>query len=48
MRKRFKLKQRTCALCKPHKRGWEHRWTPRDLALAKLAERDMRSASATA
>ena len=27
MRKVFKLKKRSCALCKPHKMGWAKRWT---------------------
>jgi hypothetical protein len=43
VRKRFKLKLRSCALCKPHKRGWEHRWKAKELQLAELAEREMRS-----
>jgi len=26
MRKRTKLKKRSCSLCKPHKMGWVNRW----------------------
>ena len=26
MRKQYKKKKRSCALCKPHKMGWENRW----------------------
>ena len=27
MRKKFHIKRRSCGLCKPHKKGWENRWT---------------------
>ena len=33
MRKRFKNKKRSCALCKSHKRGWSTRWKEKDLSL---------------
>ena len=33
MRKSFKTKRRSCALCKPHKMGWDKRWNPREAAL---------------
>lgn len=33
MRKRYKNKKRTCALCKPYKRNWEMRWSKGDLVL---------------
>lgn len=26
MRKQYKVKKRSCALCKPHKKGWDNRW----------------------
>jgi hypothetical protein len=42
MRKRYKIKARSCALCKPHKRGWERRWSVKDQQLIEGAERDMR------
>jgi len=42
MRKRYKLKRRSCALCKPHKRGWDQRWKAREGELLKTAEREMR------
>ncbi|MEK7587060.1 MAG: hypothetical protein AAB453_04290 [Patescibacteria group bacterium] len=31
MRKIFKLKKRSCALCKPNKMGWASRWNPKEL-----------------
>lgn|GEM_PF-2362032 len=31
MRKRYKEKKRSCALCKPHKRTWSKRWTLKDM-----------------
>ena len=30
MRKRTKLKAKSCAMCKPHKMKWETRWTVKD------------------
>lgn len=42
MRKRYKLKRRSCALCKPYKRGWESRWKAKDRQLLEVAEREMR------
>ena len=30
MRKRFKKKKRSCAMCKPHKMGWDNRWKHKD------------------
>ncbi len=30
MRKQYKLKKRSCKMCKPHKMGWENRWGVRD------------------
>jgi len=32
MRKQLKIKRRSCALCKPHKMGWERRWTSGEAA----------------
>ena len=32
MRKRYKLKKRSYALCKPHKMKWENRWKPGERA----------------
>ena len=48
MRKRYKIKARSCALCKPHKRGWERRWSAKDQQLIEGAERDMRAAALVA
>jgi hypothetical protein len=41
MRKRYKSKLQSCGLCKPHKRGWEHRWKGKDMQLVEDAEREM-------
>lgn len=41
MRKRYKNKRESCALCKPHKRGWALRWRPRELAEIARAEREL-------
>lgn len=30
MRKQYKIKKRSCALCKPHKMGWDKRWKPKE------------------
>lgn len=43
MRKQRKTKRRSCGLCKPHKRGWENRWKPRERALLKAHAEEMRS-----
>jgi len=32
MRKRLKMKQRSCCLCKPQKMGIANRWKSKDLA----------------
>jgi len=39
MRKRTKKKQRSCAMCKPHKMCWSCRWNYKDLAGLKEWER---------
>lgn len=46
MRKQFKIKHRSCGLCKPHKRGLAHRWTPHDQQAMREAEREMAAADA--
>jgi hypothetical protein len=38
MRKNYKQKRRSCALCKPHKVGWDTRWTAKEAALRKAME----------
>lgn len=40
MRKRTKLKKRSCTLCKPHKMCGACRWTNRDLSRLKEFERE--------
>lgn len=44
MRKRYKNKLKSCALCKPHKRGFAVRWRPKELAEIARAERAAREA----
>ena len=39
MRKRFKIKKRSCALCKPNKMGWSNRWNAKELAIIKEFEK---------
>lgn len=39
MRKRYRKKRRSCALCKPNKMAGSKRWKPRDEVLLKEFER---------
>ena len=47
MRKQFKWKLRSCALCKPYKMGWSNRWKSKDRARLKEAESEIRRARLT-
>jgi hypothetical protein len=42
LRKNYKIKRRSCALCKPHKMGWSKRWSIRELVGLRRAEKDIR------
>lgn len=42
MRKNYKRKRRSCALCKPNKMGWESRWTAKEAARQKAMEEECR------
>jgi len=44
MRKRLKKKLRSCQMCKPHKMGWENRWSVRERDRLERAERQMKAA----
>ena len=44
MRKRLKLKKRSCKFCKPFKMSWENRWKPKEEFKLKLAEKEIREA----
>jgi hypothetical protein len=44
MRKRYRDKNRSCALCKPQKRGWARRWSARELAFFESSEREIAEA----
>ena len=39
MRKQYKKKRRSCALCKPHKRGICHRWEDNERQELEIWER---------
>lgn len=38
MRKMYKKKKRSCAMCKPHKMQGEHRWKPKEEQALKAFE----------
>lgn len=38
MRKQYKNKKRSCALCKPWKRNWEKRWKINDKTNIKIED----------
>lgn len=40
-RKRYKVKKRSCALCKPNKMGIEKRWKPKEEIDLKEFEREV-------
>jgi hypothetical protein len=40
MRKQLKKKKRSCALCKPHKVGWDNRWKVKEREAIKRFEKD--------
>ena len=40
MRKQYKLKKRSCPMCKPHKMGWEKRWGIRDMVRMASAQQE--------
>ena len=42
MRKVYKKKRRSCALCKPHKMGWEKRWKPKEAARVRAMEGELK------
>jgi hypothetical protein len=44
MRKRYRDKNRSCALCKPQKRGWARRWSAREIAALEVSEREITEA----
>ena len=41
MRKTYKNKLRSCALCKPHKRKWANRWKPKDVDFIRRSEQQI-------
>jgi hypothetical protein len=40
MRKTYKVKKRSCKMCKPHKMGWSVRWKVKELAALKRFEKE--------
>jgi hypothetical protein len=41
MRKKYKKKNRSCPLCKPHKMNLEIRWKKKDLDIIERSEKEM-------
>ena len=42
MRKVYKRKRRSCALCKPHKMGWAKRWKAKEIGRLQAMEQEVR------
>lgn len=42
MRKVYKQKRRSCALCKPHKMGWEKRWKAKEADRLRAMDDEVR------
>lgn len=42
MRKSYKKKRLSCALCKPNKMGWDKRWTAKEHQERRLTEKEMK------
>lgn len=40
MRKRYKLKKRSCPICKPHKMKWAHRFKAKELSKRDLMDKE--------
>lgn len=43
MRKRRKNKLRSCSLCKPHKKGFDNRWKPKEHQLLLESEKEIKT-----
>jgi len=43
MRKRYKLKKRSCPMCKPNKMRWEHCRKPSEIQQLELAEKEIKN-----
>ena len=41
MRKQYKQKLKSCAMCKPHKMRWANRWKGKELALYKEHQKEI-------
>lgn len=44
MRKRLKLKKRSCAMCKPYKMHGSNRWSPKEFDGLVRAEKEIKEA----
>lgn len=44
MRKQYKMKKRSCPMCKPHKMGWEKRWYVSDQVKQQAAQEEIEEA----
>jgi ribosomal protein L37E len=40
MRKRYHDKKSSCALCHPNKRGWEYKWSNKEMVRIKEWEKE--------
>jgi len=43
MRKKYKKKKRSCAMCKPHKMGWDKRWNFKEEMKIKESEDEIKN-----
>jgi len=43
MRKRFKIKKKSCPICKPSKAGWSNRWKKKELVKLEDFEKEKKS-----
>lgn len=41
MRKQYKKKKKSCAMCKPHKMGWDNRWKHKEKIQQEVDEEEM-------
>jgi len=41
MRKQYKQKKKSCAMCKPHKMGWSNRWKKKEQEQMEIDEEEI-------
>jgi hypothetical protein len=42
MRKQYRIKRRSCAMCKPNKMGWANRFTSKEQGLQKVHDKEIK------